>query len=78
MKSDGNTQGIPKGILAKHPELIRIAEALQSYTRGEQVLTRCLICEQLLTVTYIEAVSSTWVTCPNKCTFFHANGTGSK
>jgi hypothetical protein len=71
VKPNENTQGIPDAILAKHPELIRIGEALQSYMRGEPVVAHCLLCEEPLTVTYIEATATTWVTCPNNCTFYH-------
>jgi hypothetical protein len=72
METDENPQHIPASLLAKHPELARIDKAIDSFLRGEAVTARCLICNELLTVTYIEAIASTWVTCPNNCTFYHS------
>lgn len=60
-------------VFEKYPKLRRIVEAIQRYNEGQQGVVNCLICEQPLTVTKFAEIGSLWVTCPNKCTWYHEN-----
>lgn len=63
---------IPEAILAKHPELARVEEALNSYREGTPIAARCAICDQPLTLTEIDATGELWITCATGCTSFRA------
>jgi hypothetical protein len=67
-----NIEGIPASILAKHPEMIQISEALTSYRENRPVTTKCLECGQVITVTDIPEAGSLWVQCPNGHVSYHA------
>jgi acetyl-CoA carboxylase beta subunit len=66
---------IPASILAKHPEMLQISEALASYRESQLVTTKCPKCEQVLKVTDVQEVGSLWVQCPNGHINFHARYT---
>lgn len=61
---------MPEAILAKHPELVPIFEALSAYQQGRPITARCPTCSQLLVVTDVLAVSTRWVTCEVGCTSY--------
>jgi hypothetical protein len=62
----------------KYPKMRRVSAALEEYFAGKPVTSCCLICDELLTVTHIwikeTGMTRTWVTCPNRCTFYHDQG----
>lgn len=41
---------IPKTLLAKHPELVQIDEAIRAHQAGKSIEARCPTCDQLLVV----------------------------
>ena len=61
---------MPEAILAKHPELVPIFEALSAYHQGRPITARCPKCDQLLVVTDVPAASARWVTCEASCTSY--------
>jgi hypothetical protein len=63
---------IPPGILAKHPELEAVGEALAQRRRGEVVSARCCYCGELLSVVDVVEAGATVVSCPNGDTMFRA------
>jgi hypothetical protein len=64
-------QTIPEEILAKHPEMAPIFEALVAYSEGRRVTSHCPKCTHLLVVTDIPEAGSRWVTCDSGCTSYH-------
>lgn len=68
-----------KRLHKKYPHLKPISEAIEAYFSNQPVTSHCIVCGYLLTVEYIEIeeteTTSTWVTCPNGCTSYHAAGT---
>lgn len=64
-------EGIPASILAKHPEMIQISEALTSYCENRPITTQCPECGQVLAVTDLPEIGSQWVQCPNGHINFH-------
>jgi hypothetical protein len=75
MEDDEQTKQSLEAIYAKYPTLQRVDAALDAYFSGKPVTARCLICDEFLSVEYIEAIATTWVTCPNHCTVYHSQGT---
>jgi hypothetical protein len=67
-------RALPESLLEKHPKMLPVVEALEAYFEGRPVTSRCLECDQLLVVDHIEVIHSTWVLCPNGCTFYHDKG----
>lgn len=63
---------IPPAILAKHPELAAVGEALEQWRGGEPVTARCLECNQVLRVEDVEATHTLVVSCPAGHTSFRA------
>ncbi len=61
-----------KAILAKHPELKQISEALKEYRENRPITTRCAKCNKILLVTEIAATGSLWINCDNGCTNYHS------
>ena len=61
---------MPEAILAKHPELEPIFEALSAYHQGQSITACCPKCGQLLVVTDVPAASALWVTCELGCTSY--------
>jgi len=59
-------EGIPAGILSKHPELVQAMEALDAYDQGHPVTTRCGECGELLMVTEVKETGEVWVMCGTK------------
>jgi len=59
-------EGIPTGILSKHPELALVTEALDAYYHGRPVTTRCAECGEPFTVTEVEETGEVWVRCGTK------------
>lgn len=68
-------EGLPASIRAKHPEAVQIAEALRQHASGVPVTARCPVCDQVLVVTEIPEIGSTWVRCPNGHVNYHARST---
>jgi hypothetical protein len=68
------TDEIPKFVLEKHPEMVRVGEALELFRKGEPVTTICLICGQPLIVTHIEVTGVIDIRCKTGCTKFRAKG----
>lgn len=65
------TPTIPDSILAKHPEMLRIAEALEAHAAGRAVTSQCPTCGHVLAVTDFPEIGSRWVTCDTGCTRYH-------
>jgi hypothetical protein len=63
---------LPPEILAKHPELVAIGEALAAYHEGRPSTAVCPVCGLPLTVTEVPGTDELWVTCPTGCTRFRA------
>ena len=61
---------IPASLLAKHPELAQINEAIKAYRAGEPVTARCPTCDKALTVTEVPETGELWVTCGTGCTTY--------
>jgi hypothetical protein len=62
---------IPDSVLARHPELLQIAEALEAHRAGRAVNARCPTCGRVLAVTEYPEIGSRWVTCDTGCTKYH-------
>lgn len=62
----------PPDILAKHPELVAVHEALAQWRRRAPVTARCLRCEQVLRVEDVVVTHTIVVTCPCGRTVFRA------
>ncbi len=60
-----------QSLLKKYPKLAPVIEALTAYSQGNPISARCITCNQLLTVSEVEATGGLWVTCPTGCTFYH-------
>ena len=58
---------IPNAILAKHPEMEQVFEALAAYREGHEITTRCPTCACVLVVTDLPEVGARWVTCETGC-----------
>jgi hypothetical protein len=58
-------EGIPASILAKHPEMTQISEALDSYHKNHSITAKCSKCKQVLSVIDLPEIGSQWVKCPN-------------
>lgn len=65
------TPPIPESLLAEHPEMQRIAEALEAFYAGRAVTSTCPTCGHVLTVTDFPKLGSCWVTCDTGCTRYH-------
>ena len=63
---------IPQAILKKHPELLKVSEALEAYRKGQLVQANCAICESSLSVEKVKATGVLWVGCVSGCTNFRA------
>ncbi len=61
---------LPPSILARHPELVQVGEALRAYREGRTVETRCGLCGKPLEVIDVVATNELWVTCPTGDTNF--------
>ncbi len=66
---------IPKAILKKHPEMVRVAAALAAYQAGKDVTTRCLVCNDVLLVEELPEVGVLVVFCPQGCTHYRTRWT---
>jgi len=64
-------QTIPDRVLAEHPEMAPVFEALIEYSEGREISTRCPRCDHRLVVTDLPEVGSRWVTCDSGCTSYH-------
>jgi hypothetical protein len=62
---------IPDSVLAEHPELRQIAEALAAHRGGRPVTSTCPTCGHVLVVTDYPEIGSRWVTCDTGCTKYH-------
>src|SRR4051794_17246662 len=56
---------IPESLLRSHPELAKIADALDAHRRGDPVRGTCPNCGAAIQVTDIDAVHVTVVACAN-------------
>jgi hypothetical protein len=66
---------IPKSILAQHPELAAVGDAIARWRGGQQVTATCMRCGSTLVVEQVEEVGVLVVRCPNGDTFFRSRGT---
>jgi len=66
-------QTIPDRVLAAHPEMASVFEALIEYSEGREIKTRCPRCNHRLVVTDLPEVGSRWVTCDSGCTSYTKN-----
>ena len=64
---------LPPRILARHPELATIGEALDALREGRPITTRCATCGQILEVTEVEGTGTLWIRCRTGCTSFRAH-----
>lgn len=64
---------VPPGILARHPELVAVGEAIEQHRRGEAILARCNVCGRTLNVTEVAEVGALVVTCPDGHVSFRAS-----
>ena len=64
-------QTIPEQVLAKHPEIEQVFDALMAYNEGGEVKARCPKCNDRLVVTDLPEAGSRWVTCDSGCTSYH-------
>ena len=62
---------LPEGVLARHPELGVIHQALTEFFAGRPITARCLTCNTVLQVKDFPAIGSRWVICGNGCTQHH-------
>jgi hypothetical protein len=62
---------LPEAVLARHPELVQIHQALTEYFAGQPITARCPTCGQVLQVKDFPAIGSRWVLCGNGCTNHH-------
>ena len=60
------------------PELKSIMQAIEEYFSGQPVTSRCIHCDELLVVDYVEltetGTTTAWVNCSNGCTAYHSLG----
>lgn len=63
-------QTIPDAVLAKHPEMAQVFDALLAYSEGRKVTARCPKCAHVLAVTEVPEVGARWVTCDTGCTSY--------
>ncbi len=66
-----SVQTIPDRVLAEHPEMVPVFEALIEYSEGREISTLCPTCDHRLVVTDLPEVGSRWVTCDSGCTSYH-------
>lgn len=64
-------QTIPDQVLANHPEMEQVFDALMAYSEGGEVKPRCPKCNHRLVVTDLPEAGSRWVTCDSGCTSYH-------
>lgn len=64
---------IPTGILAKHPELAMISQALEEYRNGLEITAKCNVCQSTLRVEELAEIGTTWVICDKGCTNYREN-----
>lgn len=65
-------EGPPASLLARHPELAAIGEALTALRKGHPVTATCPHCGQILSVQRIDSTGECWILCPDGCTRFHS------
>ena len=66
-------EGLPEGVLRRHPEILPVMQALREYQEGQPVSARCPTCNKVLEVGEVNLgnVTEVWVTCGTGCTRFH-------
>jgi hypothetical protein len=63
---------IPPAILAKHPELVAVGEALEQIRQGKPVTARCVKCGKQLIAEEVDETGALVIRCPDGHTFFRA------
>jgi hypothetical protein len=63
---------IPADLLAKHPALAAVAQALRQNHAGDQVTARCVKCGATLELVDVPETGVLVVLCPNGDTYFRA------
>lgn len=63
---------LPPALLAKHPELAAVGEALAQIRDGKAVTARCVKCGKQLLVEDVAATGTLVIRCPDGHTFFRA------
>ena len=61
---------IPKTLVAQHPELAQVDEAIRAHLTGKTIEARCPTCDRFLVVTEVAEASALWVTCGSGCTAY--------
>lgn len=64
-------EDLPKTLLAKHPELAQIDDAIRAHLAGKTIEDHCPLCDRLLVVTEVPETGALWVTCGSGCTAYH-------
>jgi hypothetical protein len=64
------TDGIPPALLAKHPELAAVEEALGQLRDGEPITAACVVCKCTLAATEMPMIGTLVVRCASGCTSF--------
>ena len=54
--------------------LEKINQAIDEYRNGHVISSKCPVCNEILSVSVVKEINSTWVNCPNGCTKYHAQG----
>lgn len=62
---------IPASVLAKHPEMVQISQALAAFREGREVVVQCPTCGGFLHVTDKPEIGSLWITCETGCISYH-------
>lgn len=70
-----SVEDLPPALLAKHPELREVGEALRAHAKGQPITTRCPKCGALITVTEVPETGALLVACGKGHVLFRANRT---
>lgn len=63
---------IPPALLAAHPELVAVGEALRQLGEGHPVTATCVKCGKTLVAESVDATGALVIRCPDSHTFFRA------
>lgn len=66
---------IPPALLAKHPELVAVEEALEQMRDGKPVTAVCVTCKRVLEATELSEIGTLVILCAGGCTSFRLRWT---